>query len=140
MAYVWRLDLKKNLCLWVISVIIISGWAEPITFFYVRGISFMAFEDKDLVCKDCGATFIFTVGEQEFYAEKGFENEPQRCRECRNIRKTNRNSQEGRSREMFTVVCADCGVETQVPFQPTSDRPVYCRECYQHHRPAREQY
>ncbi|HEY8911288.1 MAG TPA: zinc-ribbon domain containing protein [Desulfosporosinus sp.] len=100
----------------------------------------MAFEDKDLVCKDCGATFIFTIGEQEFYAEKGFENEPQRCRECRNIRKTNRNSQEGRSREMFTVVCADCGVETQVPFQPTSDRPVYCRECYQHHRPAREQY
>ena len=100
----------------------------------------MAFEDKDLVCKDCGATFIFTVGEQEFYAEKGFENEPQRCRECRNIRKTNRNSQEGRSREMFTVVCADCGVETQVPFQPTSDRPVYCRECYQQHRPAREQY
>lgn len=100
----------------------------------------MAFEDKDLVCKDCGVTFIFTIGEQEFYAEKGFENEPQRCRECRNIRKNNRNSQEGRSREMFTVVCADCGVETQVPFQPTSDRPVYCRECYQHHRPAREQY
>lgn len=100
----------------------------------------MAFEDKDLVCKDCGVTFIFTVGEQEFYAEKGFENEPQRCRECRNIRKNNRNSQEGRSREMFTVVCADCGVETQVPFQPNSDRPVYCRECYQHHRPAREQY
>lgn len=100
----------------------------------------MAFEDKDLVCKDCGVTFIFTVGEQEFYAEKGFENEPQRCRECRNIRKQNRNSQEGRSREMFTVICADCGVETQVPFQPTSDRPVYCRECYQHHRPVRDQY
>ncbi|AET70876.1 hypothetical protein Desor_5502 [Desulfosporosinus orientis DSM 765] len=100
----------------------------------------MAFEDKDLVCKDCGVTFIFTAGEQEFYAEKGFENEPQRCRECRNIRKANRNSQEGRSREMFTVICADCGVETQVPFQPTSDRPVYCRECYQHHRPARDQY
>lgn len=100
----------------------------------------MAFEDKDLVCKDCGVTFIFTVGEQEFYAEKGFENEPQRCRECRNIRKQNRNSQEGRAREMFTVICGDCGVETQVPFQPTSDRPVYCRECYQHHRPARDQY
>jgi len=80
----------------------------------------MAFEDKDLVCKDCGATFIFTVGEQEFYAEKGFENEPQRCRECRNIRKANRNSQEGRTREMFNVICADCGVETQVPFQPNS--------------------
>ena len=140
MGCVWPLALKKDLCLKIISDIITSGWAQPITFFYVRGIPFMAFEDKDLVCKDCGATFIFTIGEQEFYAEKGFENEPQRCRECRNVRKTNRNSQEGRSREMFTVVCADCGVETQVPFQPTSDRPVYCRECYQHHRPAREQY
>lgn len=98
----------------------------------------MAFEDRELVCKDCGATFIFTAGEQEFYAEKGFENEPLRCRDCRNARKANRNSGEHRTREMFTVVCADCGVETQVPFQPTSDRPVYCRECYQHHRPARD--
>ena len=97
----------------------------------------MAFQDKDLVCKDCGATFVFTIGEQEFYAEKGFENEPLRCRDCRNARKLNRGS-EGRPREMYTVVCADCGVETQVPFQPTSDRPVYCRECYQHHRPARD--
>ena len=98
----------------------------------------MAFEDKELVCKDCGSTFIFTAGEQEFYAEKGFENEPLRCRDCRGARKANRNSGESRAREMFTVVCADCGVDTQVPFQPTSDRPVYCRECYQHHRPARD--
>jgi hypothetical protein len=97
----------------------------------------MAFQDKDLVCKDCGVTFVFTVGEQEFYAEKGFENEPLRCRDCRNARKANR-GMEGRPREMFTVVCADCGIETQVPFQPTSDRPVYCRECYQHHRPSRD--
>ncbi|HWQ89042.1 MAG TPA: zinc-ribbon domain containing protein [Desulfitobacteriaceae bacterium] len=97
----------------------------------------MAFQDKDLVCKDCGVTFVFTAGEQEFYAEKGFENEPLRCRDCRNARKANR-GMEGRPREMFTVICADCGVETQVPFQPTSDRPVYCRECYQHHRPARD--
>ncbi|MDD2233679.1 MAG: zinc-ribbon domain containing protein [Desulfitobacteriaceae bacterium] len=97
----------------------------------------MAFQDKDLVCKDCGVTFVFTVGEQEFYAEKGFENEPLRCRDCRNARKASR-GMEGRPREMFTVVCADCGIETQVPFQPTSDRPVYCRECYQHHRPSRD--
>jgi len=98
----------------------------------------MAFEDKELICKDCGATFIFTVGEQEFYAEKGFENEPLRCRDCRNSRKSARNSGEVRNREMYTVVCADCGVETQVPFQPTTDRPVYCRECYSHHRPVRD--
>lgn len=97
----------------------------------------MAFQDKELVCKDCGNTFIFTVGEQEFYAEKGFENEPLRCRDCRTSRKASRNGNVGRIREMHTVVCADCGVETQVPFQPTSDRPVYCRECYQNSRSAR---
>jgi len=100
----------------------------------------MAFEDKQLVCKDCGATFIFSAGEQEFYAEKGFENEPQRCRECRNARKASRNSGEAKSREMFRVVCAECGKETEVPFQPTSDRPVYCRECYQQRRQARAAY
>lgn len=98
----------------------------------------MAFQDKELVCKDCGATFIFTAGEQEFYAEKGFEHEPVRCRDCRNARKSSRNAGESRQREMFTVTCADCGAETQVPFKPTADRPVYCRDCYQNHRPARD--
>jgi len=96
----------------------------------------MAFVDKEIVCKDCGATFIFTAGEQEFYAQKGFENEPQRCRECRNARKAARNGGESRPREMYTVICADCGLETQVPFQPKLDRPVYCRDCYRNHRPA----
>ena len=41
------------------------------------------YEDKTLICKECGAEFIFTAGEQEFYAEKGFVNEPQRCKSCR---------------------------------------------------------
>ncbi len=92
----------------------------------------MAFEDKTLTCKDCGAEFIFSAGEQEFYAEKGFENEPARCRDCRNAKKQSRESGErsGTPREMFTVVCAECGVETQVPFEPRLDRPVYCRECF----------
>lgn len=44
-------------------------------------------EDKTLVCKDCGKEFIFTVGEQEFYKEKGFNNEPVRCSSCRRARK-----------------------------------------------------
>lgn len=44
-------------------------------------------EDKTLTCKDCGATFTFTVGEQQFYAEKGFTNEPARCRDCRKAKK-----------------------------------------------------
>ncbi len=84
------------------------------------------FEDKTLVCKDCGADFVFTAGEQEFYAAKGFENEPQRCKDCRNSRK---NSSKG-EREMFIATCASCGGEAKVPFKPREDRPVYCSECF----------
>ena len=84
------------------------------------------FQDKTLICKECGKEFIFTAGEQEFYAEKGFQNEPQRCKECRDARKKASRAQ----REMFTTVCAQCGKEATVPFQPNSDRPVYCSECY----------
>ncbi len=92
----------------------------------------MAFEDKTLKCKDCGCDFIFTVGEQEFYAEKGFENEPARCRDCRDVRKRGRNESgfSSSQREMHEAVCAQCGVTTQVPFQPRNDRPIYCRDCF----------
>lgn len=84
------------------------------------------YEDKTLICKDCGNEFVFTAGEQEFYAEKGFVNEPQRCKDCRQTRKS-----AGRpEREMFTAVCASCGKEARVPFQPREDRPVYCSECF----------
>lgn len=51
--------------------------------------------DKTIVCKDCGTEFIFTEGEQEFYKEKGFENEPQRCLDCRRARKAQRNNRGG---------------------------------------------
>ena len=71
----------------------------------------MAFEDKTLVCKDCGNDFIFSAGEQEFYAEKGFENEPARCRDCRDKRRRSRDGGEREPRKMFTVVCAECGNE-----------------------------
>ena len=97
----------------------------------------MAFEDKTLVCKDCGKEFIFSAGEQEFYAEKGFENEPTRCRDCRGKRKRTREG--GESRQMFTVICAECGTETEVPFEPKNDRPIYCRDCFGKHRPARRE-
>ena len=83
------------------------------------------YKDKTLKCRDCGKDFTFTAGEQEFYAEKGFENEPQRCKECRDARKSRRSR-----REMFDVVCDACGKEAQVPFKPTGDRPVYCSECF----------
>jgi CxxC-x17-CxxC domain-containing protein len=84
--------------------------------------------DKTLTCKDCGTQFEFTVRDQQFYAEKGFENEPQRCKSCRAQRKTSRSS--GGTREMFEVVCAQCNVTTTVPFKPRGDRPIYCRECF----------
>ncbi len=93
------------------------------------------FEDKVLVCKDCGAEFVFTAGEQEFYAEKGFRNEPTRCKACRNNRKAARNN--GGERVMFDAVCAECGKPCKIPFQPTSDRPVYCSECFEARRAYR---
>ncbi len=86
-------------------------------------------QDKSLTCKDCGAEFAFTVRDQQFYVEKGFENEPQRCRECRTSRKTQR-TQTGSAREQFDAICAQCGVGTTVPFKPRGDRPVYCRACF----------
>jgi len=87
------------------------------------------YTDKTLVCKDCGNEFVFTAGEQEFYAEKGFQNEPTRCKACRQARKASRHAAGG-TREMFDAVCAECGKPTKVPFQPREDRPVYCSECY----------
>ena len=92
------------------------------------------FEDKILTCKDCGSEFTFTVSEQEFYAEKGFTNEPGRCPDCRAARKAQNRSNNQYSRQprqMFPAVCASCGKETEVPFQPSGDKPVYCRDCYQ---------
>ncbi len=84
------------------------------------------YEDKILVCKECGREFTFTAGEQEFYAERGFQNEPQRCKPCRDARK---NAVRG-PREYFTTTCAACGGVAKVPFEPKSDRPVYCSECF----------
>ena len=86
------------------------------------------YEDKTLVCKDCGAEFVFTAGEQEFYAEKGFQNEPTRCKACRQARKASRAA--GAPRQMYDAVCAECGKPTQVPCEPKEDRPVYCSECF----------
>ena len=89
------------------------------------------YEDKVLVCKDCGNEFTFTAGEQEFYAEKGFQNEPTRCRECRVARKANRPKGES-----FEAVCADCGKPALVKFIPKDDRPIYCNECFAARRAA----
>ena len=98
--------------------------------------------DKTLTCRDCGANFTFTVGEQEFFASRGFMNEPSRCPDCR-VARRGRNRDVGgggyggyeqRERQMFPATCSACGKETQVPFQPREDRPVYCSDCYETHR------
>ena len=93
------------------------------------------FQDKTLICKDCGNEFVFTAGEQEFYAEKGFTNEPQRCSVCRAARKNNsRGGSVGGTRQMFDATCAGCGKTCKVPFEPKNDRPVYCSECFESKR------
>ena len=89
----------------------------------------MLFVDKTLVCRDCGAEFVFTAGEQEFYQSRGLENEPRRCPECRTARRQSRLDPQ-RQPKMYPAVCDACGVETEVPFEPRGVRPVYCKECF----------
>jgi len=88
-----------------------------------------------LRCRDCGNDFLFTVGEQEFFASRGLTNNPSRCPECRAARKQQQSGGgygDSRSRrEFFSAVCSNCGREARVPFQPRGDRPVYCSECFQ---------
>lgn len=101
--------------------------------------------DKTLICKDCGAEFLFTESEQAFYREKGFQNEPQRCPSCRAANKDRRRDG-GRGnygsspRKMYKAKCANCGKETEVPFMPSPDRPVYCKDCYQPKERRRDRY
>ena len=92
----------------------------------------MSFEEKTLECSDCGATFTFSAEEQEFFQTRGYTNEPKRCPACRQTRKAERYGNSGYrfQRRMFPVVCAQCGKDTEVPFEPRGDRPVYCSECY----------
>lgn len=99
----------------------------------------MSFQDKSIQCSDCGATFTFSVDEQEFFASKGYTNEPKRCPSCRQARKTERygNGSYGSRRQMFPAVCAECGKDTEVPFEPRGDKPVYCSDCYRKVRLSR---
>ncbi len=98
----------------------------------------MAFQDKTIQCADCGNSFTFSAEEQEFYQSKGFENEPKRCPSCRQARKSDRYGSGGGNRsssrrQMYPVICAECGKETEVPFEPRGDRPVYCSDCFRKH-------
>ncbi len=114
----------------------------------------MPYEDKTIVCVDCGAEFTFTADEQQRFAERGFTNEPKRCKTCRDTRKAQQGDSGGRGgrgsssggrssgggggrgysagpRQMFPATCATCGQPTEVPFKPSGNRPVYCRDCFQ---------
>jgi CxxC-x17-CxxC domain-containing protein len=118
----------------------------------------MATGDKSITCVDCGEEFLFTVGEQAFFRERGLPNEPTRCKRCREARKAQRGEGGGgggyghgggggygheRSggghghrgggggKTMYPAICSECGRETEVPFQPSSGRPVLCRDCFQ---------
>ena len=94
----------------------------------------MEFQDKTLTCSDCGMAFTFSASEQEFFASKGFQNEPGRCPDCRAARKQQRSGGYGsgyrQQRQMHDAVCARCGQACQVPFEPTNGRPVYCSDCF----------
>ena len=109
----------------------------------------MAYTDRTLSCADCGTPFTFSADDQSYHAEKGFTNEPKRCPTCRVSRRSERGDSGGGygggggsyggggggggyggQREMFSVTCASCGKDAQVPFQPRGDRPVYCSDCF----------
>ncbi len=99
----------------------------------------MSYTDKTLSCRDCGQSFVFTAGEQEFHAEKGFTNTPGRCPACRSARKASGgfgggSRGTGGPREMHTATCSACGKECQVPFVPSGEKPVYCSDCFQSQR------
>jgi len=94
----------------------------------------MSYADKILTCRDCGAEFVFTAGEQEFFAMKGLMNEPSRCPACRAQRRSERYGRG--SRQMTQIVCSACGAVAEVPFVPRGDRPVYCSACYDKMRAA----
>jgi CxxC-x17-CxxC domain-containing protein len=94
----------------------------------------VAFEDRSLSCRECGNAFVWTAGEQEFYQQKGLLHEPQRCPDCRKKAKAERAA--ARSANMHDVICSNCGKPAQVPFEPRTDRPVYCSECFEARRNA----
>ena len=109
--------------------------------------------DQTLTCTDCGNQFTFTASEQEFFQSKGFST-PGRCPDCRAARKAARQggssysggatygggSSYGSERPMYPAVCAQCGKETEVPFQPRGDKPVYCSDCYRQQQGSSNSY
>ena len=116
--------------------------------------------DRSLTCRDCGNEFVFTAGEQDFYTSRGF-SDPQRCPSCRQARKQQRNDGDsfgggyssggggygggsygdgGGQRTLYPATCSECGKDTEVPFNPSPGKPVYCRECFQSRKSSGPRY
>jgi CxxC-x17-CxxC domain-containing protein len=95
----------------------------------------MDFEDRHLQCTTCGADFVWTAGEQRFFADRALEHVPRRCPACKRRRASDRQVDADRdARVTFPVRCSNCGRETTVPFRPTEGRPVFCRSCFEQRR------
>lgn len=108
---------------------------------FVNRRSDMEFVDRVLTCGDCGNKFVFTAGEQLFFFDKQFKNDPKRCKPCKGKRQGDMLARQGSEaipkvsfRTETRTMCSTCGVETTVPFRPTQGRPVLCRECFQKRR------
>jgi len=91
-----------------------------------NGVTKMEFVDRLLTCRDCRTTFVFTAEEQAFFQEKEFKHDPGRCKLCAAKRRHQRQKPHDEAR----VNCAECGVETTVPFKPRNGKPVYCYTCF----------
>jgi CxxC-x17-CxxC domain-containing protein len=102
----------------------------------------MEFVDRLLTCSDCGGEFVFTAGEQLFFLDKQFKNDPKRCKPCKSRRSAQVAHPEGGpaaagiSRTETRTDCSECGISTTVPFKPTQGRPVLCRQCFKNKRPV----
>jgi len=97
----------------------------------------MELQDKRIKCVNCGREFVFTVGQQLYFREKGFTNEPKRCKDCKIKQMPEFSSPRPSSKRADTpAICSACGKETTVPFVPTQGRPVLCRDCFQERRLA----
>ena len=100
------------------------------------------YQDKTLACQECSQEFIFSADDQQYHADKGYTNEPKRCKPCRQARRAAQSGNSygggysgggysgGGRREMHPATCAQCSKETEVPFLPRGDRPVYCSDCF----------
>lgn len=116
------------------------GWVWDRSYLARIGKGAMNFVDRMLRCSDCGIDFIFTAGEQLFFVDRQFKNDPKRCKLCKARRAGLGKTADGTtvalaalplSRTETRTECSACGLETTVPFKPTQGRPVFCRSCFQ---------